>query len=203
MNEKLYDGILQENQLIFSKKRHWLLEFVKHMVVVINWPKITKIFLLYKYFSYFIYLNFKISVLHLIPISKAKLPIIPHIAIIVYLWVSTPPLQKCFFVNPHLKVRFFSEPPKYWSFSSLIPSYLLKVTEFLVKISQFKFLAMTEKNNFAYKLSCHYIFQILIYFVCKNCTPLKKLPPSFPATPSKSWGPAKPPAERGVHTMAI
>ena len=30
-------------------------------------------------------------------------------------------------------------------FSSLIPSYLLKVTKFLGKISQFEFLVMTEK----------------------------------------------------------
>ena len=87
------------------------------------------------------------------------------------------------FMNLPPKVGFFSEPPKYWSFSSLIPSYLLKVTEFLVKISQFKFLAMTEKNNFAYKLSCHYIFQILIYFVCKNCTPPEKITTLFPSNP--------------------
>ena len=32
---------------------------------------------------------------------------------------------------PRLKVDFFSEPPKYESFSSLIPCYLLKVTRFL------------------------------------------------------------------------
>ena len=34
----------------------------------------------------------------------------------------------------------------------LTASYLLKVTKFLVKISQFEFLVMTEKNIFAYKL---------------------------------------------------
>ena len=53
--------------------------------------------------------------------------------------------------EPPLKVRFFSEPPKY-CFPSLTPSYLLKVTKFLGKISQFEFLVMTEKNIFAYKL---------------------------------------------------
>ena len=37
-------------------------------------------------------------------------------------------------------------------FSSLIPSYLLQVTKFLGKISQFELLVMTEKNIFAYKL---------------------------------------------------
>ena len=72
---------------------------------------------------------------------------------------SSPPLFKqssplyCFFVPPppHLKVGFFSEHPKY-SFSSLIPSYLLKTTKFSGKISQFELLVMTEKNIFAYKL---------------------------------------------------
>ena len=37
------------------------------------------------------------------------------------------------FREPPLKVGFFSEPPKYESFSSLIPSYLLKVTKFLLR----------------------------------------------------------------------
>ena len=37
------------------------------------------------------------------------------------------------------KIQFFSEPQKYSSFLSLIPSYLLKITKFLVKISQFEF----------------------------------------------------------------
>ena len=36
-------------------------------------------------------------------------------------------------------------------FSSVTPSHHLKVTKFLVKISQFKFLVMTEKNIFVYK----------------------------------------------------
>ena len=35
-----------------------------------------------------------------------------------------------------------TEPQKYLSFSSLIPSYLLKVTKFLGKISQFEFLVI-------------------------------------------------------------
>ena len=40
-------------------------------------------------------------------------------------------------------------------FLSLTPSHLLKVTKFLVEISQFKFLVMTEKNIFIYKFFCH------------------------------------------------
>ena len=50
------------------------------------------------------------------------------------------------FREPPLKIGFFHEPQKYQSFSSSTPSYLLKVTKFLVKISQFEFLVMTEKN---------------------------------------------------------
>ena len=54
-----------------------------------------------------------------------------------------------------LKIRFFSEPPYYENFSPLTPSYLLKVAEFFVKISQLKFLLITEKNIFVYKVFCH------------------------------------------------
>ena len=49
---------------------------------------------------------------------------------------AIPPLN-WFFMNLPLKVRSFSEPPRYRSFLSLIPSYLLKVTKFLGKVSQF------------------------------------------------------------------
>ena len=46
------------------------------------------------------------------------------------------------------KSGIFIEPEKYEFFSSSTPSYLLKVTKFLVGISQFEFLVMTEKNIF-------------------------------------------------------
>ena len=53
---------------------------------------------------------------------------------------------------------------------------------------------MTEKNIIAYKLFCHKIFQILIYFFGENCNPPEKShPPLSQQTPSKSWGPIKPP----------
>ena len=39
------------------------------------------------------------------------------------------------FREPSLRVGFFSEPPKYQSFSFLTPSYLLKITKFLVAMS--------------------------------------------------------------------
>ena len=69
--------------------------------------------------------------------------------------VQAPPFQAItpsilVFCEPPLKVRSISEPQKY-SFSSLIPSYLLKVTKSLGKLSQFEFLVMTE-NIFTYKL---------------------------------------------------
>ena len=73
---------------------------------------------------------------------------------------NPPPLYYCVFMTPSpLKVQFFSEAPKYYSFSSLTPSCLLKITKFLVKISQFEFLVMTEKNIFVYKL-----FFVIKYF---------------------------------------
>ena len=70
------------------------------------------------------------------------------------LFKGNPPLyiELVFCELSQVKVGFFSEHPKYQSFSSLTPSYLLKVTKFLVKISQFEFLVMTEKNIFVYKL---------------------------------------------------
>ena len=69
------------------------------------------------------------------------------------------------FGKPTLKIRFFSEPHIILTFFTLNPSHLLKVTEFWDKISQFKFLVMTEKNIFRDKVFCHEIFQILLYFV--------------------------------------
>ena len=41
---------------------------------------------------------------------------------------------------------------KYKSFLSFTPSYLLKVTKRLVKISQFEFLFMTKQGILVYKL---------------------------------------------------
>ena len=84
---------------------------------------------------------------------------------------------------PPLKVRFFRESPKYYSFSSLIPSYLLKVTKFLGKISQFKFLVMTEKDIFAYKLFLSLNISDINLFLCDNCNPPEKSHPLFPSNP--------------------
>ena len=61
-------------------------------------------------------------------------------SILVFQESPLPPYMSDFSVNAHTK------------FSPLTPSYLLKVTKLLLKISQFEFLVMTEKNIFVYKL---------------------------------------------------
>ena len=91
-----------------------------------------------------------------------------------------------FFVSPLLKVAFFSEPPKYQSFSSLTQSYLLKVTNFLLKISQFEFLAITEKNTFAYKLFLSLNISDFNTFYVKTATPLPPLKKATSLFPSNS-----------------
>ena len=104
------------------------------------------------------------------------------------------------------KVGFFSEPPKYQSFLSLTSSYLLKVTKFLVKISQFKFSVMAEKNIFAYHFSLSINISDLNLFLTKNCNP----PPLTPQPPPllKIWLEVQPPPPNkkgwrwgGVHTV--
>ena len=131
-------------------------------------------------------------------------------------FLANLPLYISFSWTP-LKVGSFSETQKY--FSLLIPSYLLKVTKFLDKISQFEFLAMREKNIFACKLFLSLNISDFNLFMWKFHPP----PPPYPVKShlppsrqplSKSWGLVKPlsfgkfgwrlnppPAERGVHTM--
>ena len=78
------------------------------------------------------------------------------------------------FSSPLLKVGSFSEPPpppKKNFFSSVIPSYLLKITKFLGKISQFEFLVMREKNILAYKLFLSLNISDFNSFLCENCNP--------------------------------
>ena len=65
------------------------------------------------------------------------------------------------------------------------PSYLLKVTKFFIKISQFEFIVMTEKNIFVYKLFLlSNISDLSLFFFCKNCNlPLKKVTSLFSSNP--------------------
>ena len=78
----------------------------------------------------------------------------------------------------------------------LTPFHPLKVTKFLVKISQFNFfdsLLWQRKTFLLINLFRCEIFQILLYFLCKNYSPRwKRSPFYFPATPSKNRGPVKP-----------
>ena len=83
------------------------------------------------------------SFLQSAPLKSANCPSPP--------FLGNPPTILVFREPLPLKVGFFSESPKYQSFSSLISSYLLKVTKFLGKISHFEFSVLTEKNIFAYK----------------------------------------------------
>ena len=94
-----------------------------------------------------------------------------------------PPLYHFFCELPPLKVRFFSGCPKYQSFSFLTPFCLLKVTKFLVKISQFEFLVMTEKNIFVYKLFLLLNISDFSFFFVKIATPLEKVSPLFSSKP--------------------
>ena len=79
-------------------------------------------------------------------------------------------------------------------FSSFTLSYLLKVTKFLVKISQFEFLVMTEQEFLFINFLSLNIPDFSL-FLLKNCNHplLKNVTPSFSATPSKNWGSVKSP----------
>ena len=85
------------------------------------------------------------------------------------------PLKSAHCSSPH----FRQFPSHIWPQSS----HLLKVIKFIVKISQFKFLFMIYIFIYKRFVSLNIFFQILVYFLCKNCnTPSKKVTPSFPAT---------------------
>ena len=94
---------------------------------------------------------------------------------------AIPPLY-WFSVTPSLKSDLSVNPQNIKPFKYIKPSYLLKVTKFLGKISQFKFLVITKKNIFTSKLFLSLNISDF-NLLCDNCTPLKKVTPSFPATP--------------------
>ena len=95
-----------------------------------------------------------------------------------------PPLPiYCFFVNPPQKKSNFSgKPHNIKIFSPLNPSHFLKVTKALIKIYQFKFLVMTEKTIFVYKLFLSLNTADLIFYVKTTITP-EKVHPLFPSNP--------------------
>ena len=81
----------------------------------------------------------------------------------------------------------FQWTPKISKFFILkTPTYLLKVTKFLVKISHFEFLVMTEKNIFVHKLFFSLnILDFSLSFFKNNCNlpSLKKATPFLLASP--------------------
>ena len=99
-------------------------------------------------------------------------------------FLGNSPLYIVFFRESPLKSRFFSEPQKFSCFSSLTPCYLLKITKFLVKVSQFEFFGMTEKNVFVYKLFLSLnISDFSLSLMKKLYLPLEKVLPFFPTNP--------------------
>ena len=85
-----------------------------------------------------------------------------------------------FFLNPSLKIGFFSEPLQYQNYSSLTPFHLLKLTKFLVKISQFKFSVTIEKNISVYIFFLLFNISNFSYVLCKNCYTLSPWKNSSP-----------------------
>ena len=128
------------------------------------------------------------------PLFLAKLPLnlqtIPFLGNPSYILVSreTPPPL------PPVKLGLSHEPPKYQSFSSWNPSYLLKVTKFLVKISQFEFLVTTEQRILLYKLFLSLNIPVFnLFFVKKLQGPLKKSHPASSDSPLKTEVLSSPP----------
>ena len=140
------------------------------------------------------------------PIKSANYPSPPFLGIpfppsILAFHKLLPPLP--------LKVGFFTERPKFQSFSSLTTSYLLKVTEFLVKISQLEFLVMAEKNISVYKLFLSLNISDFSLFVCffvklqppEKSYPFLSSPPLFFENLVGGSTPLPNSRKRGVHTM--
>ena len=109
--------------------------------------------------------------------------------------------------TPPLKVGFFSEP-KILKFFIPIPSYLLKGTKFLGKISYFEFLVITKNNNiFPYKLFLSLNISDF-NLLSDNCNPPEKKFPAVLSSPlffKFGWRLNPRPLYRkgggGVHTM--
>ena len=87
-------------------------------------------------------------------------------------WFFMPPPP-----SPHLILGVFHEH------SFFTPSYLLKVTEFVVKISQFEFSVMTEQSILLDKLFLSLNTSDFRCFIKKLHPPLKNVTPFFPSNP--------------------
>ena len=63
---------------------------------------------------------------------------------------------------------------------AVTPTYLLKVTKWFTKISQFEFIVMTDKNIYVYKSFLLLNISVVSLFFMKNCNPsLRKAIPLF------------------------
>ena len=71
-----------------------------------------------------------------------------------------------FFVNPPKNQIFLLNPKNVKNFHPLPPSYLLKVTKFLVKISKFWILTTVYRLFLSLNIS-----DFGLNFLCKNCNP--------------------------------
>ena len=124
------------------------------------------------------------------PLKSANCPI--------PLFRQSPSISVFYELHP---LKILQWMPKILKFFILNLILSFKSKKFLVKISQFGFLVMTEKNTFVYKLflslnisdfSVFFCFFVLVKIATLQPPFLKKVTPSFPATPSQSWGPVKP-----------
>ena len=102
---------------------------------------------------------------------------------------------------PPLKAKFFSEPSKYYIFSFLTLSYLLKVTKLLVKISQLEFLVMTEKKIFV-KIATPTFPNILLYQLRSCQASLFESLVGGSTTPPAEMGGRRVHAMFGTHTVS-
>ena len=121
------------------------------------------------------------------PLKSANYPLFRQSQLYIGFSWNPPPL-------PPVKLGLSHEPPKYQSFSSWNPSYLLKVTKFLVKISQFEFLVTTEQRILLYKLFLSLNIPVFnLFFVKKLQGPLKKSHPASSDSPLKTEVLSSPP----------
>ena len=98
---------------------------------------------------------------------------------------SPPPPIYWFFVKPPSKTRIFpwTPTPNLLKFFIFTPSYLLKVTKFLVKLSQFEFLEKIQRI-LVYRLFLSLnIPDFSLFFVEILQPPMKKVTPLFPSNP--------------------
>ena len=99
------------------------------------------------------------------------------------LFSGNPPLYWFFCEPPPLKSDFSVNSQNIKTCSSLIPSYLLKVTKSFGEIPRFELLVMTEKNIFACKLFLLLNISDFNFLCVKIASPPGKNSSLFPSNP--------------------